>query len=223
MSYYPILVDLEGRKVVVIGGGRVAQRKIESFLEYGADVHVASKELTPRLRRLVDKGEIGFIGPEFHDESLQGAFLVIAATDDPLLNHRISQVAKGKNILVNAVDQPSDCTFIVPSILRRGDLVISASTSGKSPALAKKIRETLAGQFGEEYGAFLVMMGRLRKEILQRGLSQKENSRVFRELLHSPILNGIHDKNYGEVSSILSRILERTVSADDVIRYLKAE
>jgi precorrin-2 dehydrogenase/sirohydrochlorin ferrochelatase len=223
MSYYPIFVDLKGRKVIVIGGGTVAQRKIESLLDYGADIHVLSRELTPALRRMVDKGTIGWIGPEFHDRSLQGAFLVIAATDDPLLNRRVGQVAKQNHTLVNAVDQPSDCSFIVPSVLRRGDLTIAVSTSGKSPALARKIRETLTGQFGEEYGAFLELMGRLRKEILQRGLSQKENSRIFHELVNSSLLDGIHDKNYEEVASLLSGILGRRVSADDVKKYLKAE
>lgn len=223
MSYYPIFIDLDGRRVLVIGGGAVAQRKIESVLESGADVQVISKELTPAIRHLVEHGKIGFIGTEFDDTFLQDAFLVIAATDDPSLNRRISHAAKGKNILVNAVDQPSDCTFIVPSILRRGDLLIAASTSGKSPGLAKKIREILAGRFGEEYGAFLVMMGRLRKEILQRGLSQEENSRIFHELVHSAILDGIRDNKYEEISSILSDILGRQVSNDDVIDYLKAE
>lgn len=223
MSYYPIFVDLEGRKVVVVGGGSVAQRKIESVLECGADIHVISRELTPGLQHLIDHGKIRFVGPEFDDRSLQGAFLVIASTDDPLLNRRISRSAKEKNILVNAVDQPSDCTFIVPSVVRRGDLVIAASTSGKSPALAMKIRKTLTGRFGEEYGAFLEMMGRLRKEVLQQGLPQEENSRIFHELVDSSILDALREKNYEKISSILSRILARPVSPGDVIHYLEAE
>jgi precorrin-2 dehydrogenase/sirohydrochlorin ferrochelatase len=207
MSYYPILVDLEGKKVLVIGGGRVAQRKIESILTFGADIQVISREMTPELRNLIDNGKIGFIGPEFNEKSLQDAFLVITATDDPLLNHRVSEMAKRKNILVNAVDQPLDCSFIVPSVLRRGDLVIAVSSSGKSPALAKKIRKALSGQFGDEYGAFLVMMGRLREEIIPSGLSQEEKSRIFRELVNSSIPDGIRDKKYNEISSDLSRIL----------------
>ena len=183
MPYYPILVDLKEKKVIVVGGGIVAQRKIETLLEYDAIVNIVSHELTPILQRYVEEGRVKLLGKDFSGDELDGAFLVIAATDNPEVNHRVSEIAKGKGLLVNAVDQPSDCTFIVPAILRRGDLLVAISTSGKSPALAKKIRENLEVKFGGEYEDFLRLMGYVRREILSSGISQEERSRIFNELI----------------------------------------
>jgi precorrin-2 dehydrogenase/sirohydrochlorin ferrochelatase len=223
MSYYPILIQLDGKKVIVVGGGTVAERKIETLLEHGAEVRVVSRGLTPQLRKYSDEGKIGLLGQEFNEDCLEEAFLVIAATDDPGLNHQVSEKAKEKGLLVNAVDQPSDCNFILPSILRRGDLLVAVSTSGKSPALAKKVREALEERFGDEYGSFLVLMGRLREEILSQGLSQEENRRIFHELVNSPILEAMGRKDWDGVAEILNGIIPGRLSSKDVINYLKVE
>lgn len=223
MPYYPILVNIEGETVVVVGGGSVAQRKVETLLEYGAKVNLVSRELTPPLRRYVEEGSIGFLGREFKGSELDGAFLVIAATDDPLLNSKISKMANKKGLLINAVDQPSDCNFIVPSIIKRGDLIISVSSSGKSPALTKKIRKRLDEQFGNEYESFLILMGKLRKEALSQSQSSEENRKLFHRLVDSPILQAIGREDWNEAASILSEILETRVSPADVINYIKAE
>jgi precorrin-2 dehydrogenase/sirohydrochlorin ferrochelatase len=223
MSYYPVLIHLDGKKVVVVGGGPVAERKIEMLLEYGADVQVVSRDLTPRLRKYSEGGTIGFLGQEFNEDCLEEAFMVIAATDDPRLNHQVSKKAKEKGLLVNAVDQPSDCNFIVPSILRRGDFLIAVSTSGKSPALAKKVREALEEGFGNEYESLLILMGRLREEILSQRLSQDENRRIFHELVNSPVLEAIARKDWNGVAVILNGIIPGRVSSKDVINYLKVE
>ncbi|MGD8985663.1 MAG: bifunctional precorrin-2 dehydrogenase/sirohydrochlorin ferrochelatase [Desulfobacteraceae bacterium] len=223
MSYYPVLIHLDGKKVVVVGGGPVAERKIETLLEYGADVQVVSRDLTPRLRKYSEGGTIGFLGQEFNEDCLEEAFMVIAATDDPRLNHQVSKKAKEKGLLVNAVDQPSDCNFIVPSILRRGDFLIAVSTSGKSPALAKKVREALEEGFGNEYESLLILMGRLREEILSQRLSQDENRRIFHELVNSPVLEAIARKDWNGVAVILNGIIPGRVSSKDVINYLKVE
>ena len=152
---------------------------------------------------------------------MDGAFLVVAATDNPSLNRRVSEVARRKGLLVNAVDQPSDCNFIVPSILKRGDLVIAVSTSGKSPALARSIREALEGVFGEEYEALLVLMGRLRGEILARGRSPEENKEVFQEVIRSDILAAIRENDMEKIASLLSEILEKPISPRQARDYLK--
>lgn len=222
MSYYPILIQLKGMKAVVVGGGVVAQRKIETLLAYQADVHIISRELTPKLSAYLEERRIKLSGHEFKDSHLDGAFVVIAATDDPLLNRRVSKEASARGLLVNAVDQPADCNFIVPSILRRGDLLVAVSTSGKSPAFAKKIREGLEGQFGEEYGYFLVLMGRLRDEILEKKLSQEENKEIFHQLVNSPILDAIAEKDWKGVAAILNRIMNTEKEAEDVMTYFEA-
>ncbi|MFH1351629.1 MAG: bifunctional precorrin-2 dehydrogenase/sirohydrochlorin ferrochelatase [Pseudomonadota bacterium] len=222
MSFYPILIQLEGKKAVVVGGGMVAQRKIDTLLAYHADVHVISRDLTPTLSKYLEEGRIGLLGHEFRDDYLDGAFIVIAATDDPLLNRQVSEKTSSRGLLINAVDQPADCSFIVPSILRRGDLLVAVSTSGKSPAFAKKVREELEEQFGDEYGSFLALMGRLRGEILGKGLSQDENKRIFLELVNSHILDAIAENDWNEVATILNRIMNTQKSSQDVINDFKA-
>jgi len=223
MSYYPILVNLRGQKVVVVGGGKVAERKIETLLHCSAVVHVVSRDLTDTLSGYAEEGKITYLGNAFLDSQLDGAFMVIAATDDAELNRRVSLAAKRQNLLVNAVDQPEDCNFIVPSILQRGDLIIAVSTSGKSPALARRIRQELEATFGEEYKSLLVMMGRLRKEVLSLRLSSEENKAFFQKLVESDLLTAIEKRDWDDVAAILSEAFGRAVSRDDVMDYLKAE
>ena len=151
MSYYPVFLQLEDKIALVVGGGKVAQRKVETLLRCGASIHIISKVLTDKLKRLINSSDVRFLGEEMRDEFLDDAFIVIAATDDKKLNSEVSLRARNRGLLVNAVDQPADCNFIVPSIVRKGDLSIAISTSGKSPALAKRIRKELDGQFGNEY------------------------------------------------------------------------
>ena len=222
-SFYPILVDLQGKKALVVGGGKVAQRKIETLLECGAFVQVIARELTAELEELRSRRKIEFLGGEFSEAYLEGAFLVFAATDDALLNRRVSQAAQQRGLLVNAVDQPADCNFIVPSVLTRGDLLIAVSTSGKSPAFARKVRVELERHFGEEYGLFLSLMGNLRKEILRLGLSQEENKRAFEELVYSDLLPAIREKNWDLASQILEKALGRPISKNQILEFLKAE
>ena len=207
MAYYPIFIKLDGKTALVVGGGKVAQRKIETLLEYGASIHIISTEFTDKLKQLIEAGEIRRMGEKFENKHLDEAFLVIAATDDEKLNHEISETAQKRGILINAVDQPDDCSFIVPSIVKRGDLMIAISTSGKSPALARKLRKKLDRQFGSEYEAFLILMGCLRKEVLKIGMSQEENSRIFKKIVDSDVLEALACHDRDRAVSTLKRIL----------------
>jgi len=221
--FYPILVDLQGKRALVVGGGKVAQRKIETLLEHGASVQVVARELTATLEELRNHEEIDFLGDEFSEVFLEGAFLVFAATDDASLNRRVSQAAQQRGLLVNAVDQPADCNFIVPSVLSRGDLLIAVSSSGKSPAFARKVRVELERHFGEEYVLFLNLMGNLRKEILRLGLSQEENKSAFDELVYSDLLQTIRRKEWDAASQIIEKVLGRPVPKNQILNFLKAE
>lgn len=162
MTYYPVCLDIKNKRCVVVGGGKVAFRKVESLLEAGARVIVISPEIIPALQELVHKEsrfvEAPFVNKITHlpreyksGDIKKGTFLVIAATDDLQLNAKIADEAKRLNLLINVVDAPKLCNFIVPATLRRGNLTISVSTSGKSPALAKKIKEDLQNIYGAEY------------------------------------------------------------------------
>ena len=223
MPYYPIFLELQGEKVLVVGGGTVALRKIDTLLEYGARVHVIAKELKPPLNAYVDEGKIKSIGQEFEEEALRGFFLVIAATNDRRLNSKIGKIAKEMGLLVNAVDQPADCNFIVPSVLRRGDLQVAVSTSGKSPVMARKVRKDMERVLGDEYGHLLALMGRIRKEVLSRGLSQEENRGIFYQIADSPILEALASEDWKGAAHILHGILNREVSVDEVKNYIKSE
>ena len=221
MAYYPIMVDLTGREVLVVGGGAVAGREIATLIEYGAVVSVVSRELSPEIKEYVNNGKVKYLGEEFSIVFLKDIFLVIAATDSADLNHRISQVAEGRGILINAVDQPADCNFIVPSIIREGDLIVAVSTSGKSPAFAKKIRKQLTEYFGEEYGLFLRLMGRIRNEIMERDMGQKENRRIFHSLVDSGLLEALKKSDLDGAASILSGILKKKVSVNKLKKYIQ--
>jgi len=221
MPYYPIFLDLQGQKIIVVGGGSVAERKIEMLLEFGGTVSVIARSLTPAVKRYVSEGSVIFLEEEFSEGHLEGALLVIAATDDPALNHRVSACARERGILVNVVDKPPDCSFIVPSIVKRGDLVIAISTSGKSPALAKKVREGIEKDFGPEYESFLVLMGNLRGLILSQGLPHDQNRNIFRELVDSRLLDTIREKDWSGAASILNRVLNTRFSSSEVMNYLQ--
>lgn len=221
MTYYPILVDLTGRKVLVVGGGAVALRKIESLLECSAVVLLVSMDVDPALREYIDAGKVKYLGTRFNEEQIDDVFMVIAATDDSNLNRLVSRAAEERNILVNAVDQPDDCNFIVPAVVRKGDLLIAVSTSGRSPAMAAKIRKKLSGEFGIEYEYFLRMMGNIRKEVLAEGNSQEQNSRIFYELVESPVLEAIEKEDWERVSRLLSKILRRNITVNDVNNFIR--
>jgi precorrin-2 dehydrogenase/sirohydrochlorin ferrochelatase len=223
MSYYPLFVDLSGRKAVVIGGGAVAHRKIKALLEHGAFVHVITRDLTPELHVLLNRGDIRLLSGDFDESHIEGALIVIAATNDKILNRRISEAAKNRNILVNAVDQPEECSFIVPSMVKRGGLLIAVSTSGKSPALAKKIRETLSAQFGKEYEYFLNIMAGIRKRLFSENIPEAERGRLFHELVDSNILDLIRKQDFPAIASELERILNMSFSPDDVLDSMKEE
>ncbi len=159
--YYPAFVNLEGRHCLVVGGGKVAERKTLSLLRAGAAVTVVSPALTSTLRTQKAQGKIGHIPRNYKKGDCKGAFLVIAATSDEKTNRRVSEHALS---LVNVVDVPEMSSFIVPSIVQRGLLTFAVSTSGASPALAKTVRRELQTLYGQRFGKFLHFLQRIRKE-----------------------------------------------------------
>ena len=173
------------------------------------------------MNRLADNGAIRFLGEEMQDAFFDDVSLVIAATDDAELNHQVSEGARRRGLLVNAVDQPADCTFIVPSIVRKGDLMIAISTSGKSPALSKKIRKRLDAQFGDEYADFLSLMGDLRKALLAMELPQPENSRIFHEIVESGIIEALARRDLVFVEALLRQILPAEVDLLSIMRKMR--
>lgn len=165
--YYPMMMKLWGRPCVVIGGGKVAERKVASLLEAGGEVTLISSVLTPRLSSLVKAELIRQIPRQYRKGDLAGAFLCVVATNDRTLQKQVAQDAREEGVLANIVDSEESCDFLVPSYFRRGDLVVSISTGGKSPALAKRIRRDLEERFGWEYEALLKVLSSLRPRIVE--------------------------------------------------------
>jgi len=198
-----------------VGGGEVAERKVERLLDFGARVAVIGKKLTPRLETMKKEGRINHIDADYDKEYIIDAFLVIGATDRDDVNAKISRDGREKGILVNIVDDPDKCDFILPSLLQRGDLLIAVSTGGKSPALAKKLREDLEKLYGSEYQTLLKVMGSLREKLVIRGHSSDMNKRLFESVVHSDILQHIKDKNWKQAKKIIYDITGVDVEIGD--------
>ena len=209
MGYCPIHVDITEKTCLVVGGGEVGERKVLGLLEWGALVRVVSLALTPRLAGLAGSGEIVYEGSCYETGHLTGVLLVFAATSDPELNARIGREAGERGLLVNVADRPDLCSFIVPASVRRGNLTISISTSGTSPAVAAGIRAGLEKEYGPEYGPYLNLMGLIRQKVLALGRASRENRKVFRQLAESNLLGLVAGGKTDEIDRLLVKILGR--------------
>jgi len=207
MKYYPIHLDIKNRNCLVVGGGAVGTRKVNSLLECGAGVTVVSPNPTSQLTELASEGAITLTRRAYRSADLDGAFLVIGATDDKSLNQQISNDAARTLTLCNIADRPEVCNFILPSIIQRGDLVITISTSGKSPALAKQLRQKLGTQFGKEYAEFLLLMGAIRKKLLSRAHEPEAHKTLFNQLIDSDLIQLMQAGKTEEINSLLYKIL----------------
>jgi precorrin-2 dehydrogenase/sirohydrochlorin ferrochelatase len=215
VKYYPLFLDITDKRCVVIGGGDVAERKVVRLLDFGASVIVVAKTLTNSLDAMGKTGRIKHIDADYDKSFLDDAFLVIGATDRHDINAKISADGREKGILVNIVDEPDKCDFILPSLIKQGDLLIAISTGGKSPALAKKLREEMEQLFGTEYQSLLEVMGQLREKLVMKGRSSDENRRVFESVVHSDILKHIKDKRWDKVRKIIYDITGEKIKVGD--------
>jgi precorrin-2 dehydrogenase/sirohydrochlorin ferrochelatase len=217
MRYFPIQLDIRGRRCLVVGGGEVGTRKVKSLLACGARVSLVSPAVTDGLRELAARGAITLLEREYAADDLQGMFLVIGATDDERLNGRIRADAERLQILCNIADRPEQCNFILPAVVQRGDLVITVSTSGKSPALAKKLRQELQSQFGDEYAVLLDLMGAIRKRLLAEAHAPEEHKSLFERIVHSEILTWIRERRLQDIDGLLAAVLGDGWRAEDLL------
>jgi precorrin-2 dehydrogenase / sirohydrochlorin ferrochelatase len=217
MRYYPVQLDIRGRGCLVVGGGAVGTRKVQTLLACGARVTVVSPAATATLAQMAAQGRIVLKGREYVAEDLEGMFLVIGATDDEALNRRIHADAEARRVLCNIADRPESCNFILPSILKRGDLIITVSTSGRSPAFAKNLRHRLEMQFGEEYGAFLDLMGAIRERLLARQHAPEAHKHLFETLIDSSLLELIRTGRRDEINALLERVLGPGFRVEELI------
>ena len=187
-TYYPVYIEMRGQPCVVVGGGKIAEGKVDGLLAVEAQVKIISPELTPHLRNLVDENKIQYVSRTYQTGDLADAFVVICATDHPEINHQVWQDASANHQLVNVVDDTPRCNFIAPSILRKGDLTIAISTSGKAPALAVRLKERFQAEIGLEYERFLELSGQLREPLARHIPDFETRKKLWYELVDSDVL-----------------------------------
>lgn len=206
-TYFPVYIQLREQPCVVIGGGKIAEGKVEGLLAVEAKVTVISPELTSRLHELAEQNLIKYIGRTCQPGDLTGAFIVICATDQAEINHQVWQEASANNQLVNVVDDTPRCNFIAPSILRKGDLTIAISTSGKAPALAVRLKERLQRELGPEYERFLELAGKLREPLTHHIPDFETRKALWYELVDSEILDVLARGDEDSAKEIISQVV----------------
>lgn len=206
--FYPVFLDIEGRRCLVVGGGPVATEKVQKLAEHGAAVRLVAPEITGDLRTMVERGEL----LEYHDrtyrpEDLEGCFLVIAATNLDAINRMVWQDAEARGLPCNVVDVPPLCNFIVPSIVRRGELAIAISTGGASPVVAKTIRRDLEERYGAEWEALVGLLRDLRDDLKVRYPDMPSRRDAVERLMEADVIGRLAEQDEDGVRRLVRETL----------------
>lgn len=186
---FPVFLNLEGKACLVVGGGLVALRKIESLLECGAAVSLVSPVIEDGILELVEAGALAWRQGAVEVQDLDDKFMVFIATNNQEINQQVVDWCRERRVLVNAVDDPPNCDFYVPAVVRRNSLQLAISTEGKSPLYARRLREQLEQEIGPEYGEFVDMLGELREKVKAAVPDIKQRKIIFEKLVDSDILD----------------------------------
>ena len=194
MSYFPFMIELNNERCLIAGGGTVAYRKVCSMLEFGAVVTVVSPEFCPELLELTERlcvsdiyssGHLTLVKRCVQPQDIDGAFVVIMATDDEKVNHEMAELCRQQRILVNVVDVKADCGFYFPAIIKDKEVVISVSTGGQSPVLAGTIKRNIESHLGRNYGDIAERMGEIREQIKAQIDGEEERKKAFQQMVRS--------------------------------------
>ena len=205
MGYYPVFLEMKQRRCVVIGGGTVAERRVEGLLAAGASVTVISPAITESLRGLLTKGAIRHLAREHRPGDLAGCELAFVAMDDPELNAAACREARSRFVWVNSADDPAQCDFILPAVLRRGRLVVAVSTGGESPAVTRAVREELDQYVGVDYAELVQIAGEVRKEL--RGQSIRPSPQAWSNALKGDFRRLIREGRPDQAKTLLLETL----------------
>jgi precorrin-2 dehydrogenase/sirohydrochlorin ferrochelatase len=193
MSLFPMFLKLDGRRCVVIGAGTIARPKIESLLRASAQVTVIAPDAHAEIEQWASNGRVEWHRREFAPEDLDGALLVVAATNVKAVNHSVAEAARAAGVLCNSVDDPPDCDFYYPSVVERGDLQVAVSTAGKSPALAQRLREELSAMLPDDVGGWLDAIGEQRLRVLAALPAGEERKEILHLLAQREACNPNED------------------------------
>ncbi len=212
MEYLPIFLDVKDKPCLVVGGGEIALRKITSLRRAGAAVRVVAPELAPALRELHLRGDIMHAARAFRDSDLTGVVLAVAATDDRDVNHRIAELARIAGVPVNVVDQPEDCSFLMPSVIDRSPVVVAVSTGTASPVLARLLRTRLEALIPAAYGRLAELCASYRPRVKQRFKEQRERRRFWDRVLQGGVAERVFSGHLNEAEAAMQR--ELAIGAD---------
>ncbi|MBI5869941.1 MAG: bifunctional precorrin-2 dehydrogenase/sirohydrochlorin ferrochelatase [Actinobacteria bacterium] len=206
MALYPANLKIDGRPCVIIGGGRVASRKAASLLECGARLKVVSPQLDPGFGEV---GEFEHVARPYEPGDLEGAFLVIAATDDEAVNRAVEEEAQALQLLLNVVDKPEQCNFYVPSSVKRGELMLTVSTGGQLPALSKRLRKQLEQEFPDEWEPALELLGEARGQVISSIDDEEKKKECLTELATLDLIPLLRDGGESAARSEIERCISR--------------
>ena len=206
-NYYPIMLDVRGRQAIVIGGDRVAAEKAAALAASGARVSVQSQEFCAELLAQAERNLITLRRKAYEPDDLAGAFVVVAAVNDPELVQAIWTETQDRGQLVNIVDKPEYCSYILPSILRRDQLTVAVSTEGASPGLAKRIRQSLEEFFPPAYGTYVQLAGLARAYLRESGVSYNMRDDFFRDFFASDVLALLIEGDVAQAALITAALL----------------
>lgn len=198
MELYPINLKLAGRRCAVIGGGAVAERKALALISAGANVSVFSPDLTAKLAGLHQEQCLTWVARTYEIGDLNNFFLVFCATDQPHINRQAAEEAKAVGALVNIADAPELSDFYVPAHIAHGDLLLTVSTGGGSPALARQLKQEIAADYGPEYGHYLALVAKLRSEMKERLATAKDREKFWRETIDQEALDLLRHSKFSE-------------------------
>lgn len=207
-NYYPIMLNLSGKRVIVIGGGVVAARKIGTLLEAGADVTVVSPDLHEKMADMLSSEKLVWMQKYFEPVDLEDAFLIIAATNDTAVNVQVYKSINPQQ-LINVVDRPDLSNFIVPASFRRGQLTFAVSTSGAMPGLSRKIKQELATQYDEIYEEYLIFLEQSRQKVIQEIVEIHKRRQVLNSLLQPEFLELTQQAQYAEREALFLGLLKK--------------
>jgi precorrin-2 dehydrogenase len=214
VSYYPVFLDLRGRRALVVGGGPVADQKVARLLRAGAEVTVVAPRAVESLVRLAEGGRLALFTRAYSPDDMRGIDLAIAATNDAGVNRGVSADARRSGVLVNVVDGPEQSSFIAPAILERGALQVAVSTSGASPSFAAFVRDRLAAEIGPEYEAALRVLRSVRERLRAEARPAAERKRVLASLAASGLVERVRAKDRPSVDRLLRSLVGEEVTLE---------
>ncbi len=216
-SFCPLHVDLKERQCLVLGGGTVAERKVNVMLSYRAGVTVVSPDLSAGLENLLKAGKIAYIADSYRPAYLKDKFIVICATDELGINRAAAAECRSRGILVNTASEPENCTFFLPALLKKGLLTVAVSTAGSSPALARRVRNELGALLEPEYEAYTLYLQKIRPRVLARIKDSRRRKALLKYLAGAEFFSAFKTLPPAEIERITEQLImgrETVISGD---------